>query len=780
MGDRKIKTLSPRTGRGLFSAWSRFSMGDFDDSFAAWRDVVIRDNAWQQINGTVGLGLATGGGLGTGPVWAIYYYNAIDTASSFATPTTVLIAHVGGTISPTGGTAVLGRYDTNAVILSTTRPHELNFLTIKNRLFIAGATLTGGAKPTIVTKYPSATQYDWGIPAPTAQLGHTPYTGLLGGYNPSVSIFYNDGTTGDGIETDGGATINIGSPSLVDTPPGSFDASGAWDGKTIIINATPTTQTFKINTITDSENGTLTTNSFAPAQGPDAIYEVHYGNLTWTTGPPKYAYSYYNPTTGHSSSISPVHSLSEQNMTDVSVEITDIPVTNDPNYTHVILWRTPTDGAVLQPLKLDRVFNTAAGGTATVENTVGSPAEFLIVNNGPGTVTYVDNQPNSELSRVIGVFDAPTTNGPPPEDIKFMEYWDGRVFCNTVSEPWRIRFSRQTNSAELGIGEESFPEVNYFDIPANDGVCTGMKAVGSGLLFCTDRYLYSCSPNYQTGQTPPDRISSRASGVTHWAIDEHPGDTTTNTASAIYIGRDKRLWRQYPGGRLDDIGAPIQDRLNRGNLTISKPYIVRVFSRGKSWFCAVGIGRAEGRYDFYFFDLDSLCWVDFGFSGGVIKGLSIGSGIEFASGAGETFAHIGSVTSQQVYPVLDTSIAISTASLLTTQVMDMGDPTSLKTLEEIVFYLDDTSPAGWNCAVRFDGSTAGYVSLGEATFTGSPRYRGPGILRFNPKDLASRFWHAIQLEMTLATGSAMVAGALYRAEIVYKVESTGVSARPSG
>jgi hypothetical protein len=401
------------------------------------------------------------------------------------------------------------------------------------------------------------------------------------------------------------------------------------------------------------------------------------------------------------------------------------------------------------------------------------------VNNGPGTVTYIDNQPDSELRRVVGDFVGPTDNDPPPQDIKFMEFWDGRVFFNTVSEPWRIRFSKRSNPGELGVGEESFPDLNYFDIPANDGTCTGMKAVGSGLLLCTDRYLYSVPGNYEAGNVPPDKISSRASGVSHWAIDEHPGDTTTNTASAIYIGRDKRLWRQYPGGRLEDIGAPIQDKLNIADLSISKPFTVRVFSRGKNWFVALGVGRSGGRYEFWFYDLDALAWMGFGFDAGIINALSIGSGIEFASGVGETYAHMGGNSLNVVYPLFDPSIAVSAASVITTQPRDMGDTTSLKTLEEIVYYVDDTSPAGWACDVRMDG-TGAFVALGEATFTGSPRYRGAGILRFNPKDLPSRYFHAIELKITLATGSAMIPGKLYRVETIYRTESTGVSGRPSG
>lgn len=764
MGEKKMKTLAPRPGRGLFTSWSRFSMGDFEDSFAGWRDVIIKDNAWRQIPGTVATTLPTGGGLGTGAVWGIYYYNAIDTANSAAIPSTTLIAQVGG------GPAIVGRYDTNTAILSTEFPFETNFKTIKNRLFIAGC-LSTGELPTIVTKYPSATQYDWGIPEPSAELAHTPYTGLPAGNSPEVGIYINDGTTGDGVETDG--TINLGSPTIVDAPPGGLApaVAGQWDGKTIIINNDPT-MTYTINTIVDPENGTLTTT--AVAAGPDAPFEIHYGALSWSgTVQPKYAYSYYNPTTGHSSSISPVHVISEKDMTNVKVEITDIPLTNDPNYTHVILWRSPLEGGgLVEPLKLD----PGHGGSAVIETVGPDNALYMIQNTGPGTATYIDNQPDSQLKQIVGDFAGPTDNVPPPADIKFMEYWDGRVFCNTVSAPWRIRFSKRSGEG-LGVGEESFPETNFFDISAEDGICTGMRVVGGSLLLATDRYLYSVPTNYASGGQP-DRVSSRGAGVTHWAIDEHPGDTSGNSASAIYIGRDKRLWRQYPGGRLEDIGAPIQDKLDRGNLGISKPYIVRVFSRLRNWFCAVGIGRADARYDFYFFDLDALAWMNFGFTDGVFKGMSIGTGIEFTTGVGSAYAHIGRDSANQIYPLFETSIATSTASVLTTQSMDFGDITTKKTLQEVVFYVDDAS-ANYACSVRFDGSTGAYTSMSEFDPASSPRYRGPGIIRFDVKNISTIQWHSAQFQFTLAGAAAFSIGALFRVEMVISIESTGASGRPS-
>jgi hypothetical protein len=758
MGERKTFVLAPKAHRGLFTAWSRFSMGELIDSFSAWRDTIIRDNAWVGAYGHLQLTLATGGGLGTGPVWAIYFYNAIDTASSSALPVSVFLGHVGGTLVP-GGTAVLGRYDINAAILSTTAPHELSFLTIKNRCFVAGPTLTGGSVPTIITKYPTATSYPWGKAAPTAVLAYTPYTGLSTGDHPEIKVYYRPATTGTGIQTTTGAV------AIASAGAGSFITT-TWDGKTLLVNSG--SETYTINAITSATAGTLTTNA-TQNRGPDAAYEVHYGRLRWGSEPPKYAYSYYNPVTGHSTSRSPVLRLSEQDMTDVGVELTNIPTTNDANYTRIILWRSEVNsgGSTLYPLKLD----SAHGGSATI-------TDGLIVNGAVGTVTYRDNQPDTELGQVIGNFTAPTRNDPPPADIKFMEYWDGRVFFNTVAAPWRIRYSERTSSSRLGVGEESFPADNFLDVPSDNGVATGLKVVGGTLLIGTDRFLYAVPNNYESG-APLVKVSSRGGGVGHFAIDDHPGDTLDGEASAIYVSRDKRLWRHYLSGRLDDIGAPIQDKLNAAVLTYSKPYIVKVFQREKNWLCAVGIRGANDRYDFYFFDFDAKCWYDLAFAGGVTNVLSIGAGINFTLG-GIGYAIMGDTSGQVIHHVMGGTVTMGTP-IITTQFLDMGDTESKKTLEEIVFYVSDASLADWGCAVRFDGSTGAFTTLTQtAGVASSPRYRGPGILRFDAKALGPKQWSSMQLKLTIGGPATSVQASLYKVEIFYRMASTGAPGKPSG
>ncbi|MGH9848058.1 MAG: hypothetical protein ACREEM_55955, partial [Blastocatellia bacterium] len=465
--------------------------------------------------------------------------------------------------------------------------------------------------------------------------------------------------------------------------------------------------------------------------------------------------------------------LSEKNMSDVGVEITGIPLTNDPNYTHVILFRNDVTGGgdILWPLKLD----STHGGTASIEGVI-TNAIGLIKNNLVGTVTYRDNQPDSERGRVVGDFPAPTGNDPPPTDIRFMEFWDGRVWYTTIAAPWRLGYSRFTNPDILGVGEESFPALNSIDISANDGLITGMRVVGDSLIVCTDRFMYAVA-GLGEGAYRLDRVSARGGGVGHFSLADHPGDTTTNTSSMLYVSRDKRFWRHYPGGRLEDLGAPIQDKLNSADFAFSKPYIVTVFQVEKHWFCAVGI-RVATRYDFYFFDFDTVAWMDFGFAGGVTNVLSISSAVFFPPGTPE--ARLGSTAGQTTYPLMQDSGSPVTTAKLTTQILDMGDVNQKKTLQEIVYYVSDATYTGHGCKARLDGTSAAYTALTKYDPVSTPRFRGPGIVRWNASALGPAQWSALQLEIELGTVFSATVQKIHKVEVVYSVASTGRSGRPSG
>src|ERR1019366_4658693 len=185
-------------------------------------------------------------------------------------------------------------------------------------------------------------------------------------------------------------------------------------------------------------------------------------------------------------------------------------------------------------------------------------ADGMIVNTA-STYTYQDYQPDQKVGAVLGLFDAQYLiyNMPAPTDIRFAEYWNQRVFATTLSTPWRLIFSGDSGQIPLGVAEESWPSTNYRDVSATDGRITGLRVVGDSLLVCTNKAIY-----YVAGTNENDynlvRLSSRGQGVNHFAIDEHPGDSTNPSSSAIYVSSDNRLWRHYTGGTVEDIGWPVQ------------------------------------------------------------------------------------------------------------------------------------------------------------------------------------------------------------------------------
>jgi hypothetical protein len=758
MGETRTFSLVPTPGQGLITALSDYSIANFPQSYKSLRDVVIRDNAFQVMRTNTLNDLPVGQAT---PIWAIHYFN-----TSF--PITYRMRHAGGDVSG-GGTATLyGNF--NNALLTTSGPHELCFLNIKDRCFIAGRTINSPKGPWVLDS-DGATNYAWGRPGPAGELAYTP----LGNFtNATTKQFYDSAAA---------ITITNGS-AFVTCNDASFDASGAWAGAQLTIFSSSTAVfSYTISTVTDASNLTLTT----PVSDPTTAnkpYLVNYGSLTWGVSPPQYSYSYYNPTTGHSTNGSPVTKISETNQVSVDVELLNIQGTNDPQYTHIILFRTDLGGGDRpKPLKLD----PSHAGTATIEITAGL-AQWLIKNDYVGTRTYVDALPDSERAKAVGNFVVPLDrNNPPPSDIKYTAYWNGQVFCTTASTPWRLYYSRQGSPEELGVGEESFPPSYYTDISSDNGYITGLRPVGDSLLVCTDRYLY-----FADG--PPNnyklvRVSARGAGVSHWAIDEHPGDSTSNTASAIYVGRDKRLWRHYPGGQIQDLGAPIQDKLDLVKVSGARPFHVRVCMVDRYQLLALGILNTNGTfYDFYFYDFDTNNWLDLGFSQNSALGgqpsWCIGTGLDFGTHLGA--AAVGLAINNVLYNIMNGAVSAGTPGNPTangeTHFLDFGDWTAKKTLQGIIFYTSDTtadtSATDWKCFVRFDKSASAYLLLTRLPLSGTPRDLGPGTFFWDVKALGVKQWHAIQVAWFIGGAAISTLNKLHRVEIIYTLESTGASGKP--
>lgn len=743
MSDAKTFVLIPQPERGLQTAWSPFNMSNYENSFSNFRDIVIRDNAW--ISRTADFSGPLG--YGTGAVQTLYLYNAIDTTTPSASTRTCLISSIGSS-SPY---ALFIQDSSFNSITSTVDPNDLCFRTIKNRCFMAG---NGASEPLIITRYPSVNAYSWGKDGPVNDLTYTAYSQAS---DADQAVFY-EAANGDGSA--GGNTIT----AAAGTP---YTASPDWDGKTVIFdNGTYPTDYYTISTSTKSVL-TLVQNLTGSGGRNGKNVQVNYGTLSWGGIPPKYAYAYYNPNTGHITNIGPVLTLSEQNQYNVNVMISGIQGTNDPNYTKIVLFRTLRDGGVLFPVQLD----AAHSGTATID------ADGFIDNNTVSSLTYQDYQPDSKVGALIGAFDAAQliNNKKAPSDIQFFEYWDQRVWANTLSTPWRLRFSGDSAQIPLGVAEECWPDLNYLDIPGNDGKITGMRVVGSSLLVCTNSRIYYIESN--GGGYRLVQLSSRGQAVNHFAIDEHPGDSTNDSASAIYVSADNRLWRHFPGGKIVDIGWQIQDKLDAVQRSgTNRPFLVNVLPLGKNWLLVVGIrNQANTAYNVFFYDFDTALWYDWGYGGigSSVPTNTVGGGFNFVQNKNAIYA--GGNTSNTLYLIQNEADATGLQATFTTQPLDFGSPRAKKSIEAIHVYVSDDTLSGWGVQVQYD-RTGGFVPLVKDTLSNSPRSRGSGVMMFSVQ--VPKQFHFVEIKGIWGTTTS-VPPRIMKVEIVYRVVSTGEAGSPS-
>lgn len=761
----------------MITARSEQVLAEFLNSPSRLQNFIIQDGAWTIRNGDYTDPGTTFSAIQNKIIWGGYIFNSLDLTSSSATPVSTTLVLAGGSKANTG-TATLYRNDSNAAvsILGTTQfdvtnPFEVFFLTIKNRCFIAARTPAAGVVPSIVSHHPVNNCYPWGVDAPATELTYVAFG------NATVS-----GTKTYFTANGAGATLN--GTSVTKSAGVGWDTG--WAGKTVYLDNVK----YRIVSVTGASGPMTIDPKYAGATDAALNIKVTYGDLTWTGPGPKYAVAKYDETTGHISNMGPVMHVSEQDQSDVNVYINTIELDNDPRFQHLVLFRTELAGGVdLEPFKLD----PSHLGTAVIENTVGSAARYMIKNNTVGTVTYVDTLADSQAKRILGDVVGPTRNFPPPADIKYMAFWDGRVWCSTVSAPFRVQFSASPEDVTIGVVEECFPALNYRDVSADDGFITGMRIVGSSLLISTERYLYVVD----SGPYRLTRISSRGAGVNHWAMDEHPGDSSEQSASALYVARDKRLWRQFPGGRIEDIGWPIQDKLDLIDANTLRPVVLRVVQVRKQWLLALGIritpvGQVE-RYSYLFYDFDRQSWHDFGYGVGFFdSGYNPGAerpwgtvinGIYYTSNAtGIPYAALGGDGEDAAYGLETLSTSPVTGIILTTQWLDLGDKAGKKSLQYVNVHTD-IDPTLLFVYAYFDGAVAPFTLalMTETVSETSPRYPGGGLYRFllpletsTFADITQNQFHTVKV-LVASDPAAVVGQSVFKIEVGYTVESTGIS-----
>jgi hypothetical protein len=697
MGKATPLIFRPTHGRGLYSALPPDDTGEQWNSFTEFKNVYIRDGYWRARNDDFHSMPGT-----FGPVRSIQYYNKIIDTSGTAQSKAVLVA---------GNASLL---DENLfVIQAVLDPFELFYANVKNRLFYAGA----NNAPKV---YDGTTAAPWGAAGPSSTLNYISFSTTNG--NAKVAV--------------GSATFTNASATVLWTAGTTFTTGATWVGKTIVFGGVE----YTIQSVTDATHLVLSANfTGATLTGP---FQVQYGGRSWRNLGPKYAYAYYNPTTGHITNGSPVLNLSEQQKSNVTVYLTGFAVNATlyaAGYTRIVLFASPSGGSDLLPMKLPVAQGDGLG--------------FLINLGGPIIVTD-DRTDDSSLGEILGKKSMPFENDPPP-NMRYIAYWRGRFWGVPEAFPWQVVFSGDSGQIALGVPEECFPANNRRDVPSADNYATGLHVVGDDLIVATQRYAYFVSGSNE-GDFELRRLSTRGFGIAQRGIDEHPGDSSEASSSAIYVGRDKRVWRHMSGGNIVDIGAPIQDKLdNVRQLADNPPFIVRVLRADRFWLLCLGIsntfvGGGYTGYDFFFYDFDQQVWMDWGYYGAdvdhIVTALDgfIASGISFIA----LYTRAG-FTPFGFNLLLEQGATLT--GFLRTQKIYGTDRGSKKTMQRVRLETSDSTDPAWKVVVRFDDDPTEY-EMTRAPFTqGSPRDAGSRIIDFEYQ--SARQFHCFDLGITIPSNS---------------------------
>lgn len=355
---------------------------------------------------------------------------------------------------------------------------------------------------------------------------------LAGQAAPTVAPVYSL-TTNDPPYNTGAVSMTNGSPAILGIGT-TFTSIMA--GKTISINGVA----YTILSFTDATHMTLTTN-FAEATAAYS-YNIFVGAGDWLTGP-RYAYSYYNPTTGHSSNVSPVLQITEQNQVGRTVTITitgsaENTLAYNNGYTQIQLFRSALNA-----------FTLVAVGEKLANNASGTNIVYF------ETVTKFKD---TYLTTDLAPFDS---NDPPPAGISCIVFHQDRMWALTIDG--RLRFTPAFFELPFGRAVESWPAIPQFarQVSQPSGMLVvGGSSVSEAIVIQTARGDYSID-GFDPLTFNLFRLKTRYSGGFLYSA-------TSIDGALCEFYRDKRLlllptrYNTLAAPESDDIGSVIQDKLN--------------------------------------------------------------------------------------------------------------------------------------------------------------------------------------------------------------------------
>ncbi len=433
------------------------------------------------------------------------------------------------------------------------------------------------------------------------------------------------------------------------------------------------------------------TGTFTPVEAEAALAgtvrnsQINTSNISFEGAVYQYGVSYYNPTSGHVTNLSPILAVPNgaPNNNGVSVTISNIVCTNDTAYTKIILWRSAKGGSNLFPLFiLNNDTGNAAGNTITYTDFLGDDTALGTASNGPGKVVA----PRGE-------------NSPPPVDLNYIAYWDGRFWGTSQTQIGLLFFSGRSagnnEDISVGVAEECWPLNFTRAVPEADGRITGLRTVGNNLFVLTDNNIYAVVGNAQTNYGL-SRVSSKGNGAAHFATCVLPAEDVNSTDVMVHYGNDRRIYFLFGSGGDFCISYPIQNELDALGWSSASANL-SVWHTSVSTFVVLTF---PGSYR-YMYDVERKIWLKtlFQYYGtGMCEGLYSGALVQlYTDGPGSALKGVG-LDNQAVGSPL--------AYTLYTNIVSPGGPEHQKdekVLQSVVIYTND--PANLSVLVGVDGKT---------------------------------------------------------------------------
>ena len=513
------KTLTWNGASRLASNVSARTVAD-PQTYVEYVDL-ITDGA-QRIRKRPGKG-ASLGAVAASPITALHEFERVHPTTGAVTYHIFGVINAGGFIYKWNGAAwaaeTLPVVDGVAKITSGAKPVFCNF---NNRCYFVN-----GVDEMIV--YDGTSWKLAGVIAPVAAATYAPL-------NLPAQGIYNTGTV----------SVVEGSPTVTGVVPAQWTTGGAWNLFYIDIDGTR----YQISTVATQGDGAaiapvLTlTEGYKGATASPLTYSIYTGLQSWGDNPPKYSWAYYNPTTGHVSNRAPITEITEKNIVNRTITLT-IAATQDhqdaygQGYTKIKIFRTASEG------------NQLAAIDTSVDN----------VNSAVASISFPETTLTYQDTKLTNLAAPLNTNTAPPSALSSLTAHLNRLWATRPSDPTntppdtpRTYFSAVAGEIPFGVPEESWPRrfARSGISQPKDVVTMGADSPQNALVIVANDGNYTVDGYDNRSFTDPYRLPMRTTGGFFRG-------TLVFDGRLVQMYRDKRLLDTQAG----DLGAPIQDKLNR-------------------------------------------------------------------------------------------------------------------------------------------------------------------------------------------------------------------------